>query len=129
MKYIVIKLGRHLRGVMKTSRPRFPSFIGLNPIVENQSISSFYTLSIGVASTIDAAAVAFGGNGEAVRVHSRKDVDTCAVDQPSDVLVLAVAGRQILDEVEQQFATSHLVTVDVAHVLHFGCQHIVLSGR
>lgn len=51
------------------------------------------------------------------------------VQQPLDILIGAVAGHKVLDEVEQHLPAHGLIAMDIAHVLDIGLTHHVLVGR
>ena len=57
-------------------------------------------------------------------------MDARVVHQPSDVIVLIVAGEQVLDQVEQHLSADSFVSVYVAHILDVGHEHLpVVGGR
>jgi len=84
---------------------------------------------IGNPPSLTTVAGALLGNRIAVRIHRGQDVDPCVVQQPLDVLIRAVAGHEVLDEVEQHLPTNGLVAMDIAHVLHIRLAHHVLVRR
>lgn len=67
------------------------------PSGDGEGLSFAITLAVGVVAALDALAVAFASQLEAVRIHGRQDVDARAVDQRRDVLVATVIGRQVFD--------------------------------
>lgn len=54
-----------------------------------------------------------------IRIHGRHDVDACGVHELGDLRVAAVVTTEVLDKIEQQFSTNHLIAMHVAYILKF----------